>query len=166
MVWQGPLSCTWPCGGWPCPISWCDGGCCCGQRFRSVYFWHMAHPRGLSPVCCLVELVAWLTSLARLFWLMKRYSRDVLILPWQPGGESSLYQNHFKMEGKGSKAHKQPWRMWERSVNSDLDFILLIGIVLCRRKSLPVILAMLTSPLRILQRWTENCFWCLNMRSR
>ena len=52
----------------------------------------------------LVELVAWLTSLA-LLRLMKRYSGDVLSIHGNPVERAPFTKrNHFKMEGKGSNA--------------------------------------------------------------
>ena len=61
--------------------------------------------------------------------------------PWQPGGESSLYQAKpfqkfwTKMEGKGSM-HKLPWNILDRSVNWDCNPIQLIDLVLCSLVSL------------------------------
>ena len=90
--------------------------------------------------------------------------------PWQPGGESSLYQEKpfqkfwTKMEGKGS-VHNLPWTVLVRWVNSYCIYIQLIDMVLC--SSVPLLSAAATfevtsevnfgRPLKLIQSvWTKK----------
>ena len=90
-----------------CRLTWCDGVRCLARVMTHV----------ASLLCSLVELVAWSTSLA-LLWLMKKYSRDVVIIHGARRRELPLPQKPFqkvwtKMEGKGS-VHNLPWRKLDR----------------------------------------------------
>ena len=90
-----------------CRLTWCDGVRCLARVMTHV----------ASLLCSLVELVAWSTSLA-LLRLMKKYSRDVIIIHGARRRELPLPQKPFqkvwtKMEGKGS-VHNLPWRKLDR----------------------------------------------------
>ena len=106
-----------------CRLTWCDGVRCLARVMTHV----------ASLLCSLVELVAWSTSLA-LLRLMKKYSRDVIIIHGARRRELPLPQKPFqkvwtKMEGKGS-VHNLPWRKLDRWVNLYCNPTQLIDLVL------------------------------------